>query len=148
MSIVFEVLISILYVLEFSPFYSKISSRQEYSVILFYIILFICFWLEKKSPKWKFKEKGHKLPQLVAIWRGSSDFIFSYFECRQVWLNIFIDYCHLSNITKLKKKKKTLTVASQHKIILTIFGKKDFYLEIRKIISKMLQNFTKLSKQH
>jgi hypothetical protein len=49
---------------------------------------------------------------------------------------------------KIEKETKTLTVASHDKIILTIFGKKDFYLEIRKIISKMLQNYTKLSKQH
>ncbi len=94
------------------------------------------------------KKKGHKLPQLGAICQGASDLIFSYFECRQVWLNILVDYCHLSNITKLKKKKKTLTVGSHDKNILTKFGKKDFYSEIRKTISKILQNFTKISKPH
>jgi len=34
MSLVFEVLIIILYVVEFSPFYSKINFRKEYSVII------------------------------------------------------------------------------------------------------------------
>jgi hypothetical protein len=52
------------------------------------------------------KKKGHKLPQLAAICWDASDLIFSYFECCQVWLNIVVEYCHLSNITNLKKKKK------------------------------------------
>jgi hypothetical protein len=49
---------------------------------------------------------------------------------------------------KFEKEKKTLTVAIHYKNILTKFGKKDFYLEIRKKIPKSLQNFTKLSKPH
>jgi hypothetical protein len=31
-------------------------------------------------------------------------FLLSYFEYHQYWLNILIDDCHLSKITKLKKK--------------------------------------------
>jgi hypothetical protein len=33
-------------------------------------------------------------------------FFVSYFDYRHIWLNTFMDACHLSNITKLKKKKK------------------------------------------
>lgn len=32
------------------------------------------------------------------------NFIFSYFNNSQIWLDWLIDDCHLSNITKLKKK--------------------------------------------
>jgi hypothetical protein len=34
------------------------------------------------------------------------EFILSCFEYRHIWLNIFKDYCHLSNKTKLEKKRK------------------------------------------
>jgi len=47
MSLVFEVLIIILYVLEFSPFYSKINFIKEYSVINSFVV----FLVGKKSPK-------------------------------------------------------------------------------------------------
>ncbi len=33
-----------------------------------------------------------------------------YMEYCQIWLNIFIDYHHLSNMKKLKKKKKSAAV--------------------------------------
>jgi hypothetical protein len=31
-------------------------------------------------------------------------YILRYFEYRQIWLNSLMDYCHLSNLTKLKTK--------------------------------------------
>jgi hypothetical protein len=31
-------------------------------------------------------------------------FLLSYFEYREIWLNMLMDHCHLSNITKLKNK--------------------------------------------
>jgi hypothetical protein len=45
MSLVFEVFIIILYVLEFSPFYSKLNFIKEYSVNSFF------FLVGKKLPK-------------------------------------------------------------------------------------------------
>ncbi len=36
-------------------------------------------------------------------------FLLSYFEYFQIWLNIFMNDCHLSNIIKLKQKTKNKT---------------------------------------
>jgi hypothetical protein len=65
-------------------------------------------FLEKKSPK---NEKSPKfLPKFARIAynmrKGAWDFLLSYFENRQIWLNILIHGCHLLNITKLKNKNK------------------------------------------
>jgi hypothetical protein len=35
--------------------------------------------------------------------KGVYDFLLSYFECHQSWLNLLMDDHHLSNITKLGK---------------------------------------------
>jgi hypothetical protein len=32
-------------------------------------------------------------------------FLLSYFLCRHIWLNILKDDCHLSNMTRLEKRK-------------------------------------------
>jgi hypothetical protein len=32
-------------------------------------------------------------------------FVLSNFECHQICVNVLMDHCHLSNITKLKKKQ-------------------------------------------
>jgi hypothetical protein len=37
---------------------------------------------------------------------GAQDFLLSYFGYCQIWLNILMDNCHWSNITKLRKKNK------------------------------------------
>jgi hypothetical protein len=44
---------------------------------------------------------------LPTIWMGASNFILSYFLNHQIWLNIGMDYHHLSNITKFLKILKT-----------------------------------------
>jgi hypothetical protein len=33
-------------------------------------------------------------------------FLLTYFEYSQIWLNMLMDHCHLSNITKLKNKTR------------------------------------------
>jgi hypothetical protein len=65
-------------------------------------------------PGWK-KNKNHpkrkikycqKSSQLPTIWKGASDFFyFHILNITKIWLNILVNYPHLSNITKLKKKK-------------------------------------------
>ncbi len=71
---------------EFSLFRQKYFERR----ILFH--KFPVFWktIEQKSPK----------PQLPTIWFFHFHILSRY--C-QLWLNIFMDDCHLSNVTKLKK---------------------------------------------
>jgi hypothetical protein len=39
---------------------------------------------------------------------GCLKFLLSYFEYRQIWLNVLTDYCHSSSITKLKKNHWTV----------------------------------------
>ncbi len=74
---------------EFSPFFKKTIKK-------------IC----RKFPG--FLKKRPKSSQLPSIWKSAQDFILSYFEYRQNWLNTFMYYCHLSNITKLKRKKREI----------------------------------------
>ncbi len=61
---------------------------------------------QKKKCFWK------KLPNIITIaynmkmcLRFKTFFLRSYFEYRQLCLNVLMDDCHLSNITKLTKKK-------------------------------------------
>jgi hypothetical protein len=42
-------------------------------------------------------------PQLPTIQKGAQDFLLSYSEGCQIWLNILMDDHHLTKITKLKK---------------------------------------------
>jgi len=70
-----------------------------------------------ESPKFEKKKKNRqKSPQLPTILKGTSDFLLSYFESRQIWLNILKDRRHLSDITKLKKDKKKNTAAASHNL--------------------------------
>jgi hypothetical protein len=43
------------------------------------------------------------LPKIVTIAYNIKDFLLSYFEYCQIWLNIIMDDCHLSNTTKLNE---------------------------------------------
>ncbi len=51
-----------------------------------------------------------KWPQFPSKWNGAWDFLLSYFENRQIWLNELEDARHLSNVNKFwgKRKRKTL----------------------------------------
>ncbi len=63
-----------------------------------------CFLKKIAKKKNKKIEKNHRnSSQLPAVWKDAQDFVLSYFEYRHIWLNIFMNFCHLSNITKLKK---------------------------------------------
>jgi hypothetical protein len=55
--------------------------------------------LECKSPT---------LPNMKGCFRFS---LLSYFEYRQIWLNVLMDQCHLSNIKKMKKNSLLQTLA-------------------------------------
>jgi hypothetical protein len=61
------------------------------------------------------------LPEITAIacnMKGCLRIFFvSYFDYRHIWLNIFMDACHLSNITKLKRKRKRKTL-----VLTSLFG--------------------------
>jgi len=62
--------------------------------------------------KYPFQRKNHQkgknknLPKITTTAYNMKGclrfFLFSYFEYCQIWLNIHMDDCHLSNITKLK----------------------------------------------
>jgi hypothetical protein len=72
----------------------KMSSKKNISVINSFL------WKTKSLKNQKKSKK--KLPQLQqTIWKDVSVFILSYFKYRQIWLNMPVDYQHLSNITKL-----------------------------------------------
>jgi hypothetical protein len=60
-------------------------------------------FLGKKNCQEKKKKNKNcqKLPQLLTVWKGASVFLLSYFEFRQICLNIFIYHHHLSNITNV-----------------------------------------------
>ncbi len=52
-----------------------------------------------------FENNCHPPPKATIVykWKGAYDFLLSYFEYRQIWLNIVREDHHLSNITKLEK---------------------------------------------
>jgi hypothetical protein len=52
-------------------------------------------------------------------------YVLSIFECRQICVNVLMDDCHLSNITKLKKK--------QH-----CFGKKSHEFQWNPYVAKVV----------
>ncbi len=54
---------------------------------------------------------AHNMKRVLKI------FLLSYFEYCQIWLNIHMDDCHLSNITKLKKKKKKKIAVAHDQIV-------------------------------
>jgi hypothetical protein len=59
----------------------------------------------QKTPKMK-KKIAEKSPQLLQHERVLKIvLLYNIFEYRQIWLNTLMDDRHLSNITKLKKKK-------------------------------------------
>jgi hypothetical protein len=69
-----------------------------------------CFFIEENRQKINLK-KRQILPQLPEI--VLKNFLLSYFEYCQIWLNTLMDDCHLSNIAKLgglikEKRKKNL----------------------------------------
>jgi hypothetical protein len=51
-----------------------------------------------------------KWPQLPSKRNCASDFLLSYFENRQIWLNELEDARHLSNVNNLGEKKKKNSV--------------------------------------
>jgi hypothetical protein len=72
------------------------------------ILLQIPFFLRKKSPEKRTSKNHPKLSQLTTWNLRTLDFLISYFEYHQIWLNILMDDHHLSNITKKNEKKKPL----------------------------------------
>jgi hypothetical protein len=54
--------------------------------------------------KIKIAKNCHKVPTIYE--RVLNIFLLSYFGYLQIWQIILINYCHLTNITKLGKKKK------------------------------------------
>jgi hypothetical protein len=82
----------------------KIFLKKEYSVTN-------SLNLGEKESK---KELKNIAPEIVTttynmkFQRALKIFLFSYYEYRQIWLNILMDDCHLSNCIKLKRKKKPL----------------------------------------
>jgi hypothetical protein len=56
-------------------------------------------FLEKKNQKNYLKNCQNHLKYE----KGAQDFRLSYFEYHQIWLNLLMDDCHLSNITPKKK---------------------------------------------
>jgi hypothetical protein len=66
---------------------------------------FLFFW-EKNLQKKRTSKNHPKLSQLLTTWNlATLDFLISYFDYHQIWLNILVDDCDLSNITKLKWKR-------------------------------------------
>jgi len=69
--------------------------------------------LHKKARKVILIEPNSLQPHIMAskfssyfLNFGAQDFLLSYFGYCQIWLNILMDNCHWSNITKLRKKNK------------------------------------------
>jgi hypothetical protein len=77
-----------------------------HQVILFYSVtnslIFENIQKKKKIPK-----------KSLTIWKWAQDLCFHIFNC-QIWLNILTGYCHLSNITKLKKEPDHQVMSFQH----------------------------------
>jgi len=64
------------------------------------------FFGKQIHKKWKFWWTNSKtLSDLPTIQKGTSNFLISYFECHQIWLNILMDDHNWSQITKLKNLK-------------------------------------------
>jgi hypothetical protein len=63
---------------------------------------FSIFW---KKIKTKIIVKKHN--NYLQCEKGVQDCLLSYFEYCQIWLNILMDDCHLSNIIKLENKQIT-----------------------------------------
>ncbi len=66
------------------------------------ISCFLKIIAKKQKKNWK---KTPKLVTIACSMKGCSRFC-TFIFYRQIWLNILINFCHLSNITKLKKAKK------------------------------------------
>jgi hypothetical protein len=69
----------------FSPFYEKKIEKR-------FLLQFFNYKITINCHNCLQHEREHKV------------FLLSYFEYGQNWLNIFVDVCHLGNITKLEKK--------------------------------------------
>ncbi len=76
--------------------------RKEFSENILSQIPFLKTKIAKKKPN--DKKRRPESPQLLPIWKGAFDLILSCFEYRQIWLNIQMNYRHLSNVTKLTRK--------------------------------------------
>jgi hypothetical protein len=88
----FELTDSVMFFGELSPFCEKKFKKKKFCNT------FPVF--QKKSPNFFFK-----IPKIANnLIRFFRFYIFHIFEYCQTQLNILVDYCHLSNVTKLKIK--------------------------------------------
>jgi hypothetical protein len=121
--------------------------HRELKVFFFFLEFFKKLWeiyifkiLPRNRQKNDFFINCKKSSQLPTIYeRVLNIFLLSYFGYLQIWQNILINYCHLTNITKLGKEKKKITALRTGGCLsLTVFFKFVFFFQKPKLACSLI----------